>query len=373
MGGGKAFYDTMRPDSWKGRDNYLMRTYRVALIGFGNVGQGLATILRDHGAEIARQHDAEFRIVAVNTARRGQIYDPDGFDPGLLLSRYAETGRVDRVPALYEGWDVHRVMRDSNADIVVELTSSDLRSGEPATSFIREAIAQDRHVVTTNKGPVALYYPELSTMAAERGTLFGVEGTVMGGTPLLRVGREMIASAGILRIQGILNGTCNFILTRMGEGESYEDALREAQELGYAEANPSADVDGYDAAVKLVILSNLLLNVPIRMENVEREGISGLRTADILRAQQVGEVWKLVAWIERGPDMIKASVRPIRLPQAHALANVNGAMNAVTFVTKLLGEVTILGPGAGRVETGYAVLSDLLAIHHQLEDRLVPL
>ena len=172
-------------------------------------------------------------------------------------------------------------------------------------------------------------------------------------------------------IQGILNGTTNYILTRMAEGETYEAALREAQKKGYAEANPSADVDGYDAAIKIVILTNLLLGIPLKLENVEREGIGNLTTRDIVRAQQVGEVWKLVAWVERSPDMVKASVRPIRLPATHPLAGISGATNAVTFVTKLLGEVTIVGPGAGRVETGYAVLSDLLEIHHRLNGQAV--
>jgi homoserine dehydrogenase len=196
--------------------------------------------------------------------------------------------------------------------------------------------------------------------------MLGVEGTVMGGTPLLRVGRELLAAAGVSRIQGILNGTTNYILTRMAEGESYDSALGEAQANGYAEANPTADVDGFDAAIKLIILSNLLLGVPLKLANVEREGIRGLTTKDIIRAQQVGEVWKLVGWVERAPDMVKACVRPIRMPQHHPLASISGATNAVTFVTKLLGDVTIVGPGAGRVETGYAVLSDLLEMHQRM-------
>jgi homoserine dehydrogenase len=342
-----------------------MRTYRLALIGFGNVGQGLATILRDHGPMIAGQHGAEFRIVAVNTSRHGQIYNPEGFDPGLLLSAYEQTGRLDAVPAPHYGWDVPRVIYESNADVVVEMTSSDLVSGEPALGYINAAIRQDRHVVTTNKGPIALCYSELSTAAAARGVMLGVEGTVMGGTPLLRVGRDLLATAGVLRIQGILNGTTNYILTRMAEGESYAAALEEAQAKGYAEANPAADVDGYDAAIKIVILSNLLLGIPLKLNNVEREGIRDLTTKDVVRAQKAGEVWKLVGWVERSPAPVKAVVRPIRLPQTHPLASVSGAMNAVTFATKLLGEVTICGPGAGRVETGYAVLSDLLDIHHR--------
>ncbi|WP_374688988.1 homoserine dehydrogenase [Promineifilum sp.] len=343
-----------------------MRTYRLALLGFGNVGQGLTTILRDHSERIAGQYGAEYRIVAVNTARRGCIYHPEGFDPGQLLSVYSETNRIDTVPAPYAGWDVLRVINESNADVIIDMTSSDLLSGEPAAGYIRAAIAQDRHVVTTNKGPVALHYPELSALAAERGVRLGVEGTVMGGTPVLRVGRDLLAAAGVARIQGILNGTTNYILTRMAEGESYESALAEAQMKGYAEANPAADVDGYDAAIKIVILSNLLLGVPLKLENVEREGIGNLSTKDIVRAQKVGEVWKLVAWVERGPDAVKACVKPMRLSLNHPLAGIAGATNAITFVTQLLGDVTIVGPGAGRVETGYAVLSDLLEIHQHM-------
>ena len=343
-----------------------MRTYRLALIGFGNVGQGLATILRDYGPTIAAQHGADYRIVAVNTARKGRVYNPDGLDPDQLLQNCGVNQRLDNITAPYTGWTVEQVIRESNAEVIIEMTSSDLLTGQPATDYIRAAIAQDRHVVTTNKGPIGLFYPELSAMAAERGVQLGVEGTVMGGTPVLRVGRELLAAAGVERIQGILNGTTNYILTRMADGETYEAALREAQKKGYAEANPSADVDGYDAAIKIVILTNLLLGIPLKLENVEREGIGNLTTRDIVRAQQVGEVWKLVAWVERSPDMVKASVRPIRLPATHPLAGISGATNAVTFVTKLLGEVTIVGPGAGRVETGYAVLSDLLDIHQRL-------
>lgn len=346
-----------------------MQRYRLALIGFGNVGQGLATILRDQGQIIARQHDAEFQLVAVNTARRGQLYDPDGLDPGELLAAMAGAGELVDVRARHKDWDVGRVIVDSNADVVVELTSSDLYTGEPATSYIRAALQQDRHVVTTNKGPIALHYPALSTLAAERGVTLGVEGTVMSGTPALRVGRDLLTSAGITRIQGILNGTTNYILTRMAEGASYEAALSEAQAEGYAEANPAADVEGYDSAIKVVILANLLLGVPLALANVQREGITHLTRPDIQAARAAGEVWKLVGYVERTPDAILASVRPIRLPQAHPLASVNGATNALTFVTRLMGDVTVLGPGAGRVSTGFAVLSDLLHIHHRLVDR----
>jgi hypothetical protein len=183
---------------------------------------------------------------------------PDRIDPASSRSQRRKR-RLDTMPptpaGTCKGYRREQRRRSHRDD------RQRLLTGQPATDYIRDAIAHDRHVITTNKGPVGLFYPELSAMAAERGVALGVEGTVMGGTPILRVGRELLAAAGVERIQGILNGTTNYILTRMAEGESYEAALREAQKKGYAEANPSADVDGYDAAVKIVILSNLLLGI----------------------------------------------------------------------------------------------------------------
>jgi homoserine dehydrogenase len=164
--------------------------------------------------------------------------------------------------------------------------------------------------------------------------------------------------------QGILNGTTNIILTRMGAGETYEAALAEAQASGYAEADPTADVEGYDAAVKTVILGNLLLGGRLGMADVERTGITRLTVDDVRSARAEGEVWKLIGRVERDGERLTASVRPTRLPLSHPLAAVGGASNALTLTTDLLGDVTLIGPGAGRVETGYALLSDLLAIHH---------
>jgi homoserine dehydrogenase len=217
-------------------------------------------------------------------------------------------------------------------------------------------------VVTTNKGPVALHYAELSRLAAERGLQLGVEGTVMSGTPALLTGLNFLRAAGVRKVQGILNGTCNFILTRMEAGAAYAEALAEAQEKGYAEADPTGDVEGFDAAGKVVILGNLLMGAPLTMADVDRTGISGLTPADIEAARSAGERWKLIGSLEGGGGLT-ASVRPERLPLDHPLSSVSGAVNAITYTTEILGEVTLVGPGAGRMETGYAVLTDLLEIH----------
>jgi homoserine dehydrogenase len=185
----------------------------------------------------------------------------------------------------------------------------------------------------------------------------------MSGTPSLRLGRELLAAAEITGIEGILNGTTNFILTRMEAGATYPEALTEAQLLGYAEADPTGDVEGIDAAGKVVILARLLLEAEISMADVARQGITHLTPADIATAQVAGERWKLIGSLKVNPEGVTASVRPTRLSLDNPLAGVTGATNAILFHTKLLGDVTLIGPGAGRKETGYAVLEDLLAIY----------
>ena len=342
-----------------------METYRLALIGFGNVGQGLAQILRDRGAALEEQFGLRLQIVAVSDLLKGSLYDPAGLDAAALLAAVQASGKIDSLPAPQRGWDALRTIRETNADAVVELSYTDLKTGEPAITHLRAAIQSGKHVVTTNKGPIALCYPELKALADAKGVEIGVEGTVMSGTPSLRLASELLAAAGITRIQGILNGTTNYILSQMESGASYADALAEAQSRGYAEADPTGDVEGFDAAGKVVILANLLMGQSIGMADVDRTGITRLTPADITAAKAAGERWKLIGKIERLDGKVSASVKPIRLPVSHPLASVGGATNAITFSTELLGDVTLVGPGAGRLETGYALIGDLLALHRK--------
>lgn len=349
-----------------------MKRYRLAMIGFGNVGQGLAQILRERGSDLARRYGAEFQIVAISDLLKGSVYDPQGLDAADLLAAVqdGEAGAqpLSQIQAPHRDWDALRTIGESNADIILEMSYTDLETGEPALSHVRHALQNGRHVVTTNKGPTALYFPELQRLAEENGVQLGVEGTVMSGTPALRLGMELLAGAGIRRVQGILNGTTNYILTQMEAGASYEAALAEAQQKGYAEADPSGDVEGHDAAGKVVILANLLMDLPLTMDDVACEGITALTPDDISAARDAGERWKLIGVVERTEEGHVAQVQPTRLPISHPLASVSGATNAITYSTDLLGDVTLVGPGAGRVETGYALLGDMLGIHRQTGD-----
>lgn len=342
-----------------------METYRLSMIGFGNVGQGLAQILRDRGEALAERYGARFQIVAISDLMKGSVYDPGGLDAGKLLNAVQTEGNLTSIDAPHRGWDSLQTIKETNAEFVLEMSFTDLETGEPALTHVREALAAGKHVVTTNKGPTALHFPELKELARDNGVEFGVEGTVMSGTPALRLGQDLLAGAGVSKVQGILNGTTNYILTQMEAGATYGEALAEAQEKGYAEADPAGDVEGHDAAGKVVILANLLMDLPLTMADVDCEGITGLTPEDIAVARQNEQRWKLIGKVEAQGDDYTASVQPTRLSLSHPLASVSGATNAITYTTDLLGDVTLVGPGAGRVETGYALLGDMLAIHRR--------
>lgn len=334
---------------------------RIAVIGFGNVGQGFAQILAERGDILERRFGLRPVITAVSDLSRGSVYREAGFDARELLQA-AAAGDLRSLPADASGWDALRTIRDAGADVLAELSFTDLATGEPALSHLRAALERGMDVITTNKGPVALRFGELRELARANGADVGVEGTVMSGTPTLAFGRDLLAAAGVQRIQGILNGTTNYVLSRMQEGLGFDAALAEAQAAGYAEADPSGDVDGFDAAGKVVILANLVMDAELSMHEVEREGIRGIDAAKVQAATAAGEVWRLVGTVEQEDGKVHGRVRPERLAADHPLAQVKGATNACTFTTELLGDVTVVGPGAGRLATGYALVVDLIGL-----------
>ena len=339
--------------------------HKLALIGFGTVGQGLVEILRDKGDNLRRNLGFDAQIVAVSTLTRGAVYHPDGLDLDQLLASAGSGGTLDNFPdgpGLLRGWDSLQTIRDSNADTVVEVSYTDIETGQPAIDYCRVAFMSGKNVVTANKGPTALAYPELSALAREHAVRWAFEGTVMSGTPALRLPLAGLAGNDISQVRGIFNGTTNFILTQMEEGLSYEVALQQAQDLGYAEADPTADVEGYDALAKVVILANVVMNVPLTVDKVPCQGISWLSLADIEQAKAAGKRWKLIGRISREDGRFSAAVGPELVPLTDPLAHVTGATNAITYDCDLAGPITLIGPGAGRTETGFSILVDLINI-----------
>jgi homoserine dehydrogenase len=258
------------------------------------------------------------------------------------------------------------MIREVEADAMIEVTYTDIESGQPATDHIRAALERGLHVTTTNKGPVALHSNELIELARGHGVQFLYEGTVMAGTPLLNLIRETLAGAEITEMQGILNGTTNFILTQMEAGMNYQAALAQAQELGYAEAVPDADVLGWDALAKVTILANVVFGASLRPDDSPCQGITQITPEDISAAAAEGSRYKLVGRVRRDGQEVTASVGPQLVELSHPLAGVGGATNAMTITTDSLGEVTVVGPGAGRRETGFALLNDLISIKRRI-------
>ncbi len=336
---------------------------KLILIGFGVVGQGFAEILRDKAAELGQKRRFLPRIVGVVTASKGSLYHPKGLDVPPLLEA-AQAGAFAGYPGsadLQRNWTASDMILKGQADALVEVSPTDLKTAQPALALCHLALDHGLHLVLANKGPVALDYEGLKSKAESNKLKLRYEGTVMAGTPALHLAEEALAGCTIRSARGILNGTTNYILTQMEAGMSYGDALVKAQALGYAESDPSADVEGWDAAGKVLILANALFGVPLAMEDLEVTGITDITAADIAAAKAQGKRYKLIAEATASGG----SVRPQRLPLSDPLANVGGAANAVTLETDLMGDITLIGAGAGKSETGCAILSDLLAIHRQ--------
>ena len=253
------------------------------------------------------------------------------------------------------------------AEVVVEVTPVNIKNGEPALSHITKAFKTEKHVVTTNKGPLALAMPALTELAEYNNVYLRFSGTVGGGTPMLEFAKRCLAGDKILAIKGILNGTTNYILSEMYQKHvSFEDALANAQKLGYAEREPSMDIDGFDTACKVVILSNWIMNKRITLKDVDRTGIRDVSLQMLEEAAQKNSTIKLIGSIEDN----KIAVKPTEIPITNPLC-VTGVLNAITFSTEYAMDQTLIGRGAGGIETASAVLRDLLDIRRKLANRLL--
>jgi homoserine dehydrogenase len=319
---------------------------RIAILGFGSVGKGLA--------EVIARRDLGITITAVADSRSGLI-DPSGIPAGKILERKRTTGMCGDA-----GVTANDILERGEFDLLVEVTPTNAETGEPALGYIRQALAKGIHVVTSNKGPIAVAYPELAALARENGAELRFEATVCGAIPLLQGLRNGLAGNTIRKLSGVLNGTCNYILTRMAdEGLTYSQALAEARELGYAEADPTYDVKGIDAAIKLVILANTIFGMDKKLSDVEITGVDSLTTDSFALVEDDDCTLRLIGEIIPEKEILRVS--PRILPRNHVLV-VENTLNAVTVEADLAGEVTFIGKGAGSLETASAILSDILFI-----------
>jgi homoserine dehydrogenase len=339
---------------------------RLWIVGLGTVGQWLLRALHEHAGRLEGRYGFVPTVTGVASARHGFVHAADGLEPPTVLE-YVSSGRpLSELPGVRHWPSALEGLAATEADVLVEVTASPADNGEPGVAHMREALRRGIPVVTSNKWPVALQGVQLAELAREQSVALRAESTVMSGTPVLSTLVDGLAGATPTAVRGILNATANFILTRMEEGLLYKDALREAQDLGLAERDPTADVEGHDATAKAMILAALVFGRQLRADDVVRRGITGIDRAQIEVAKSSGAHVKQLVTLEfpeaGGPNDAVARVEPAVLPRDDPLASISGVANAIVCRAEPVGEVMITGPGAGPELAGLGVFSDLIAV-----------
>jgi homoserine dehydrogenase len=332
----------------------FMKTFNLCLLGFGNVGRALAALLVRKRGELREQFGVEWRVTGVATRRTGWLVAPEGFTDGELLNG-GISSRVSPQPANVSGW-----LQAAGCDVLFETTSLEPRTGEPAVSHVRAGLEAGAHVVTANKGTIVHAFGELSELARRRGRRFLFEATV-ADCPVFSLFRGSLPAARLLSFSGVVNSTTNVILEEIEAGRTFDDGVRRAQSLGVTETDPTHDVDGWDAAVKVCAVANVLMGARLRLEDVRREGIRGLSAAEVRAARAEGRPYKLVARARLDEaGRVEAAVGPERVAPADPFASVGGTSLAVHFELDVLPGLTLVAHQPDLQSTAYGLLADFI-------------
>ena len=342
-----------------------MSHYRLALIGFGNVARSLARLLLRKQAVLERNYGITFFFTGIATGRHGFAVNPNGLDiqKALLL---VESGKDISSLSTAQVKDSLAVIQHSSADVMFENSPVNHVNGQPAIDHVRAALNAGMHVFTANKGTVVHGYRELTELAKSKDRKFYFESTVLGGAPLFSIFREALPAADLVSFKGIINSTTNIILSRMERGESFDDAVKYCQSIGVAETDPSADVDGWDAAIKVAALVTVLMDTPLTPQQVNPTGIRGITPEMIVSAKSEGKRWKLVASAERTKDgKIKANVAPELVLPSSPLYGMQDSSTGLTFRTDVITDYSITASEredmkSGPEETAYGLFADFI-------------
>lgn len=337
-----------------------MSHFKLALLGFGNVGQALARLLLQKRADLISNYDLTFTVTGIATGKHGTAIDPAGIDLRRALDIMASGATLQELSSRPNPADSFEFIQSCEADVLFENTPVNYQDGQPAVDHLQRALEKGMHAITANKGPVVHAYQQLTDLAAVQGRSFYFESTVMDGAPIFSLFRSTLPAAKLHSFKGILNSTTNLILTRMERGEEIKDAVAYAQKIGIAESDPSGDIDGWDAAVKVAALVTVLMGVPLKPDQVERSGIGEITNREILQARERGHRWKLVCSARQEGQGIRASVAPQMVPPDSPLFQVDGTTSIVQFETDVLGSLSIIETDPGPETTAYGLLADFL-------------
>ena len=333
---------------------------RTILIGLGTIGQSYCQLLENRKEDLLTNYGIDSKIVAVADSK-GVAIDEKGINISDILSVKKNNKSVSDLSIGDKSKTSIDLIEEIDAELLVDATPTNIQDGEPSASLLESAMKTKKNIITANKGPLALAFSSIIEKADYNNVILKYSATVGGGTPILEFGRKCLEADRILEMHAILNGTTNYILTEMDDrGLSFQDALKEAQELGYAEADPTLDVDGFDAAAKLVIMGNLLLGKELVLNDLKIEGIRDITQKDITKAKDNGNTIKLIASVNN-----MAKVEPVIISKNDPMS-VSGALCSVKFVSEFAGEEIIIGKGAGGMETASAMIRDLVEIKQNM-------
>ncbi|HEY46771.1 MAG TPA: homoserine dehydrogenase [Anaerolineae bacterium] len=333
---------------------------KIALLGFGNVGRALAQLLIAKREVLREQYQIEWSIVGIATRRHGSVLKPSGIDLEAALSLATADKEISTLAPNNSDIDGVTFVRMSGADVLFENTPVNYQTGQPAIDHITTALELGMHAITANKGPVVHAFDRLAELAQAKGARFLYESTVMDGAPIFSLWQEVLPVAKLHSFRGVLNSTTNLILTLMETEKSFDEALAHTQAIGIAETDPSGDIMGWDSAVKVAALVTVLMGIPLPPDIIKREGIEHISLEDVIKAREEGRRWKLICQAWRDGKGVKASVGPEQIDPNDSLYNVMGTSSAVTFVSDVLGDLTITETNPGPHTTAYGLLADFI-------------
>jgi len=340
----------------------VSRKLSICMIGFGNAGKEYCRMIVEKGEEIKEIYNVNVVVTAISTKSKGTLFDPSGVDLKKALHEAETEGKFSQNNPQRIDSSALDIIKKSGADVLIELSTLSIEDGQPAISHIEEAFRNNMHVITANKGPIAWDYKRLKKMADEKGLALLHETTVMDGTPIFNLVEKTLPGCKILGFKGILNTTTNFIMEEMEAGSDYEAALKEAQRRGFAEADPSMDIDGWDAAAKTAALINVLMDGNATPMTIDRTGISGVTLKDIDDAKRKGGKIKLICEGYRENGVVKGRVYPAFVDNRDIFSNVDSTTSILSITTDLMGEVAIVERNPEIQQTAYGIYSDLLTL-----------
>ncbi|MEW5939749.1 MAG: homoserine dehydrogenase [Chloroflexota bacterium] len=343
-----------------------MSHQKLVFIGFGNVARALVHLLERKRGALESKYGITYSVIGIATGKHGFAVNPDGLDIRQAVQR-VESGQSIFPLSSFDVQDSFAVIQHSQADFMFENSPVNYETGQPAIDHVRAALELGMHVSTANKGTVVHGYRELTALAKSKGRAFRFESTVLGGTPIFSTFRDAFPAAELLSFKGIINATTNVILSRMEDGDTFDQAVKYCQSIGIAETDPSGDVDGWDASVKVAALVTVLMDTPFTPQMVERTGIRQITPEMARQARAEGKRWKLVASAEREGDRIKARVAPELVEPSSPLYGMMGSSTGLTFRTDVLPDYSVTvserpGMKGGPEETAYGLFADFVNI-----------